>query len=741
MEFRVQLTPKKTACNMVKNTDPLSLINIQRDYLLERLRQIPELGKLYILVVDKKMHALLDALYNKDQLLRLVVAIEMIDERRKPQTYLEAIYLCHMSVYNLQCILSDVHTSRYRLGHGLLIPKLGTDMELNHFYNQSFLTEPKIRDYFQNQKQIEYVSASMFPLESRCFVVDSSKANAMPIYYNENLAELVPHQVKRVAEALVNTVVVTGEYPYVRYQSSSKIARLIAEEFQSQIDNYARLNVDYPPPQTNRVRAVLLITDRSLDLFAPLLHEFTYQAMAMDIVESLEKDGVYRFSSENELGEITKVECDIDNEDDEDWVTLRHCHIVEASELIITKINDLIKNNPMLVDRSKAKTSSDLLFIVAHLKGFDEERKHVSLHKLLIDECVQRNDERKLAEFAADFEQTCCADGVTFENERNKHLHDDLIELLARQDLLINDKIRLVLIYGLYRGGLIEDDFKKLAMFIGVDNKQVELLVQRCFFNFAKLGFPLIKDSPKLRSSDKKLYHSINNEGTFNTSRFIGGLKNVLQSVTTGTLNEEEFPYLRERPLEEDLPKVESHTPGAGPHAFRTSRVRATWADLSTTKSTRKVTLRQRIYSYVAGGMTFSELRAAYELSKELDKEVYIGSETILRPRDFCIGLQDVDINKAVDRINLPLLEELRARRDAPGYMFEMPKPPAPAPTQTPASQNAARLSQGSSINSKPVTPNLSSRTSVHSLSPVVGEKSSPSKKKKSKFKIFSKDK
>ena len=41
-----------------------------------------------------------------------------------------------------------------------------------------------------------------------------------------------------------------------------------------------------------------------------------------------------------------------------------------------------------------------------------------------------------MAEFAADFEQTCCAEGVSFEGER-KHLHDDLIILLARDDLHI----------------------------------------------------------------------------------------------------------------------------------------------------------------------------------------------------------------------------------------------------------------------------------------------------------------
>lgn len=48
-----------------------------------------------------------------------------------------------------------------------------------------------------------------------------------------------------------------------------------------------------------------------------------------------------------------------------------------------------------------------------------------------------------------------------------------MIVLLAREDLHVNDKMRLVLIYGLYRGGLAESDFVKLAKFIGVKNTQI----------------------------------------------------------------------------------------------------------------------------------------------------------------------------------------------------------------------------------------------------------------------------
>jgi syntaxin-binding protein 1 len=63
---------------------------------------------------------------------------------------------------------------------------------------------------------------------------------------------------------------------------------------QDELDLYAKFHEDFPPP-TSRPRGMLFITDRTMDLFAPFLHEFTYQAMAHDLLPI--KDGdkiVYR---------------------------------------------------------------------------------------------------------------------------------------------------------------------------------------------------------------------------------------------------------------------------------------------------------------------------------------------------------------------------------------------------------------------------------------------------------------
>lgn len=696
----------------MKTSDPQSLLHIHSNYIVGRLREIVLAGGLYNLIVDKNTEKLLLRLVPKPALLRIVTSIEIIDARRKNQPFLHAIYFLDPSVYNLNCIVADIKSRRYKLGHGLFIPLLQWDSErLQHFYSHSFLDSPEVIAYFGGDASTaRFINASAYPLESRVFLADQSAANSMPVYFNENCSDLVLPMVRNAAKAIVSAVIVAQEYPLIRYYSlpnathpAARLPELIADEVQRQIDDYARENHDYPPASTaDKPRAILLVTDRSMDLFAPLLHEFTYQAMAMDVVEPLEREGVYRYKSENEKGMEQEMKTDLDVEDDEVWVSLRHMHIIESSELIINRINELIKSNPMMVDRSRAKTSSDLMYVVAHLQGFDEERRQVTLHKSLIDEILDINATRKLAEFAADFEQTCCADGTSFEGVHNKSLHDDLIVLLARDDLHVNDKMRLVLIYGLYRGGLAESDFVKLAKFIGVKNTQIVSLVSRCFYNLYKLDFPIVKKSPKDKKIQRQFFHTINNEGTYNTSRFAPGLKRVLYNAAKHELDEDWFPYYRDKPLNEDLPRGHTLSPsGSENHgSLRNPRIKASWAPVATKHgSIISQKSKQRVFCYVAGGMTYSEMRSVYELSGALNKDFYLGSECVLKPRDFLIGLQNIDNVKQPEQLELPLWDEItRPKTAAPAYLLEPPKPPP----EVANAQMAAANGSGSSRSASP---------------------------------------
>ena len=90
------------------------------------------------------------------------------------------------------------------------------------------------------------------------------------------------------------------DYPVVRYSSNASVAHQLATTLQTKLDSLIRLSPEYAvkdislallknqaaSQQVSGVaRSVVLIVDRTIDLVAPLLHEFTYQAMIYDLLE------------------------------------------------------------------------------------------------------------------------------------------------------------------------------------------------------------------------------------------------------------------------------------------------------------------------------------------------------------------------------------------------------------------------------------------------------------------------
>jgi len=67
------------------------------------------------------------------------------------------------------------------------------------------------------------------------------------------------------------------------------------------------------------------------------------------------------------------------------------------------------------------------------------------------------------------------------------------------------------------------------------------------------------------------------------------------------------------------------------------ARGRAGWADKGAKRDTAAASAKAgpRLLVFVAGGMCYSEMRAAYELSSRYDREVIIGSTELLTPERY----------------------------------------------------------------------------------------------------------
>lgn len=412
----------------------------------------------------------------------------------------------------------------------------------------------------------------------------------------------------------------------------------------------------------------MIITDRTLDLFSPLLHEFTYQAMAFDTSKHIDKEnGIYKYEVENEAGEMEQKTSKLCELQDPDWVELKNLHIADASEYLTSKVNELIAKNPLLVDRAKVKDTSDLLNVVAHLKDFDEERRRIALHRTLLDECFEVSKTSNLA-IHAELEQILSGYGYEFDGEKCKHITDKLVENLSLEGAAVTDKVRFIIEYALYRGGLFELDFIKLLAFIGVDqsNNWFGHFMQ-LFKNFNLLGFKLIKERPKDKPFQKEWTHDtiLNDATIYQTSRFVPSVGNVLYKVTTNPLllKEEQFPYVKDKPIELLDPDVTNSLISSASQAtsLRNPRHKAAWA--KTTNQSKGV--RQRLFYYVLGGVTYSEIRASCEQGRMKNKDVFIGSDFVWTPLQFMSNVEDLTKPRKMLRLKI----DIPTREEAPLFL------------------------------------------------------------------------
>ncbi|KAL6945245.1 hypothetical protein ACO0QE_002694 [Hanseniaspora vineae] len=679
------------------------LIVLQRNYIIKQLNDIHTKNGLKFLVIDQFVKTLLEYLFTDlKELLSFVTALDFIDDpKRKGQTSSSVIYLLEPTRFNINCIDADFSNrpARYKEANIMFLRGVGPDLQA--FYS----TKKYIPQYMVLMKELDI---AFIPKESQYFETIGAE-DSMQLFYNKSCIDLVDKIVERTVLSLLSVCVLTGEYPIIRYCETSDesyqlnnatlVAQKIATDLHDALKAYALNNEDFPPVTNEKRKAsVLIITDRSFDLFSPIIHSFSYQAMAYDLVNNLNiQTDVYNYEAENEAGEIESKHSRIRELNDPDWCDLRHQHILDAKEQINSKINSLIQANPLLVDRSRVKNTTDLLSVIAHLGEFDKERKIYTLHKTLIDECLKVNEERQLAVFS-DFEQIVSGYGQDANGEKVKHMQNTLVcECLVSDKPALTDKVRYIILYALYRGGLIEQDFLKLLAFIGVEQEHPFFApFMSTINNFEQLGFKMIKETPKNKGFRKEWHHEtiINDSTIYNSSRFVPAAGNCLSKAMTNALflDEQQFPYVGGKPVEtiaNEEPVAMASSSVTSSTSLRNPRHKASWSIKR--NNDKKNIVRQRFFYYVVGGVTHAELKAAYDQSALKNKDVFIGSDCILDPLSF---MQEVG-KLTTGRAHLDLKIDRKKNEKAPDFLFDR----AMAPTPASAHVHIEKKQPGASIN------------------------------------------
>lgn len=684
----------------------MSLVDLQRQYLLKIIDEVKTFNNLKFLVIDKQVQEIFDHIFPLDHnnthnnvLLKHVIHYDLIDDvKRQGEHPIECIYLLKPTKYNIKIMNSDFShfPTKYKKCHIRFLPGLTSGLK-------KFLDNQDRLPYFI--ESFKECKLSNIILQNHCFK-SLNTSQAFQVIYNKECLNVVESYINNIVQSLIGICVITNEYPIIRYYNPSEqqkeqhnfksVSKLVAEKLQVDLDNYARFNDDFLNLGSSRQRSIMIICDRTLDLVSPLIHDFSYQSLVYNEIQDKDtfnnETDVYTYQVENETGGLDDKDSIVRDIYDKIWTELKYMHIVDAKNAINKKIEKLINDNPLLVDREKnVKTSSDLLSVVAHLKMFDEERRQLILHKTLIEKCLSCVDSKKLAENIADTEQIMAGFGkdIAGDNCSKNFTLEFLIEnVLSIDQININDKIRVITLYCIYRNGIVEEDLIKLLSFMNVDHEHpyfshfVEFIK-----NFEILGLNLLK--PTLKQSKlkifksnntspylyneldgrRKFYHEsiTNNYDIYTTSRFIPACGvNISKSISNALLlPEDEFKFVKGIPVElyemnEDLQGQEQSKEYPVEEIInssnsRTNKIKTSW---NLRKENQTNVERQRIFYYVIGGLTHGEVKSAYDQGVWKNKDVFIGSDEIMTSAKFMENVLNVNRPRSVLNLKVDEKEE-----------------------------------------------------------------------------------
>ncbi|KAF3835425.1 hypothetical protein F7725_027983 [Dissostichus mawsoni] len=169
------------------------------------------------------------------------------------------------------------------------------------------------------------------------------------------------------------------------------------------------------------------------------------------------------------------------------------------------------------------------------------------------------------------------------------------------------DKIRAVLLYIFSLSGTTTENLNKLIQHVKIEDQQEFIL------NWKALGVPIIT-SPSFFSR-KPTRRDRSQEDTYKLSRWTPVIKDVMEDAVENKLDTKEWPHLSESPAAWN---------GSGAVSAR-QKHKASSQDERRTGS--------RLIVFVVGGMSYSEMRCAYEVTQTVKScEVIIGSSHILTP-------------------------------------------------------------------------------------------------------------
>lgn len=333
-------------------------------------------------------------------------------------------------------------------------------------------------------------------------------------------------------------------------------------------------------------------------------------------------------------------------EKDRIWVENRHRHMKDTLVTFTADFERFMRENKHFAESGENVNLNQIKDMMAGLSSFQEGKEAYALHLNMAQDAMAIFQKHKLPELAS-LEQSL-ATGLDEDYKKPKNLADQVVRMLDEDAITPPDRVRLIALYLLYKDGLLASDIQLLRSHANIPTQDEEVLR-----NLELLGARVTKQLKEQTTSRQPLFPpkrppaSTNTEEDYSLSRFEPNLKLMLEEHIRGTLDPSVFPFVKPDPSQ--LAAQSDPSAFVSSESLRTAK--PTWAT-SKGGATRE-DKRQRVIVFVAGGATYSEGRACYEVNASSGKcEVVLVTSHLLTPRLWMRQIGDLSVERR--RLGIP---------------------------------------------------------------------------------------